>query len=635
FAEVIASEGVDVAAMGIHPVLLDAALHAAVVAGGEVEGGQMLVPYCWQQVCLHSTGAVGARVQIRRAGEQSLVLELADGAGVPVLSVGALLTRAVGADQLQGALGDNTGVGLLELQWAPISVISKVIGSSQVVDWDDFSVQDSADVVVWQWTPPSVSVVEKVYAGTHAVLAVLQAWLAGERDAVLVVKTCGAVGAGAAVITDLAGGAIWGLVRSAQTENPGRIVLVDTDGSVEIPALIATGEPQLLVRQHSVYAARLARVTSAVTGPDTPADTPGGTVLITGGTGMVGAALARHLVAHHHVEQLVLVSRHGPQAPVTAELVAELSGQGVPVLVSACDVADSHAVNALIEQINQQYPPLTGIIHAAGTLDDGLITSLTPQRIDTVLHAKVDGAWNLHHGTEHLDLSMFVLCSSMAAVLGTPAQANYAAANAFLDALAASRQHHGLAGLSLQWGLWEQPSAMTEHLQQADLTRLNRIGLQALSAHHASTLFDTALLHTTHPSLIATDLDHYTLTTAALHTPLPPLFHHLTPHPVRPQATNTTTPTTALAQRLHELPLTQQHELLTHTITTQLAQVLGQNPQEINPHASFQDLGFDSLTALELRNRLKTTTGLTLPATLIFDYPTPTTLAQHLKQQLS
>ncbi|WP_264078922.1 type I polyketide synthase, partial [Mycobacterium szulgai] len=536
FAEVAVGPQVQVGGWGIHPVLLDAALHAAVIARGDLESQPMMVPYCWQQVCLHSGGATAARVQIRPVGDQSLALELADAAGVPVLSVGALLTRAVSPDQLRQALQDKaSGAQLLELVWTPISLAATSIGSSVVVDWNEFSGQHSADVVVWQWsTPPRASVVQQAYAGTHAALAVLQAWLADERDAVLVIHTSGAIADGDGAITDTAAGAIWGLVRSAQTEHPGRIVLIDTDAPVDIPALIATGEPQLMVRHDNVYAARLARVKTAATPPDsatnTHAELPAGTVLITGGTGMVGAALARHLVAGHHVKQLVLVSRHGQHTPATTELVAELNDQGVPVLIHPCDVADPHAVTTLIDHIGQHCPPLTGIIHAAGTLDDTLITSLTPQRLDTVLKAKVDGAWNLHQATEHLDLSMFVLCSSIAAVLGTPAQANYAAANAFLDALATTRHHHGLPALSLQWGLWQQPSALTQHLQHTDLTRLNQLGLHPLTTPQATTLFDTAL-HTNHPTLIATNLDHHTLTTTTQHTPLPPLFHQLTPPP--------------------------------------------------------------------------------------------------------
>ncbi|ORA07807.1 hypothetical protein BST12_28745, partial [Mycobacterium angelicum] len=530
FAEVAVGAGIQVGDWGIHPVLLDAALHAAVIAGGELHDQQMMVPYCWQQVCLHSRGATAARVQIRPAGKHTLALELADGAGVPVLSVGALLTRAVSTDQLRQALPQTTsGPQLLELVWTPITLPATNIQTYTVVDWNERSAQPNAEVVHWQWnTPPQTSVVEGTYTGTHAALAVLQAWLAEERDALLVIHTHGAIAERHGEITDTAAGAIWGLARSAQTEHPGRIVLIDTDTPADIPALIATGEPQLLVRHDHVYAARLARIITTTTAADSATDThpelPPGTVLITGGTGMIGTALARHLVAGHHVKQLVLVSRHAQHSPATTELLTELNNQGVPVLLYPCDVADPHAVTTLIDHIDQHCPPLTAIIHAAGTLDDALITSLTPQRLDTVLKAKVDGAWNLHQATTHHDLSMFVLCSSIAAVLGTPAQANYAAANAFLDTLATTRHHHGLPATSLQWGLWQQPSALTQHLQHNDLTRLNQLGLHPLTTPQATTLFDTAR-HSTHPTLIATNLDHHTLTTTTHHTPLPPLFH--------------------------------------------------------------------------------------------------------------
>ena len=186
----------------------------------------------------------------------------------------------------------------------------------------------------------------------------------------------------------------------------------------------------------------------------------GSTVLITGGTGMAGGALARHLVTRYGVAHVVLVSRSGEQAPGVVALLADLREAGAAVSVRACDVADRDAAAALISELGDQYP-LRGVFHAAGLLDDGLIASLTPGRVDAVLRAKVDGAWNLHELTQNMDLTAFVMFSSMAGIVGTPGQANYAAANSFLDGLAAYRRAHGLPGLSIAWGLWEQSSAMT------------------------------------------------------------------------------------------------------------------------------------------------------------------------------
>ncbi len=227
--------------------------------------------------------------------------------------------------------------------------------------------------------------------------------------------------------------------------------------------------------------------------PDGPGDDfAGGTVLITGGTGMAGSAVARHLVGHHGAAHVMLVSRSGLQADGVAELVAQLQNAGAQVSVLACDVADREAVAGLLAQVPARYP-LRAVIHAAGVLDDGLISSLTPDRMDSVLGAKVDGAWNLHELTRDMDLSAFVVFSSMAGIVGTPGQGNYAAANSFLDGLIGYRRRRGLPGLSMAWGLWEQASAMTQHLGDRDKARMSRVGLSPLSTRQALELFDAAI----------------------------------------------------------------------------------------------------------------------------------------------
>ncbi|WP_219070955.1 beta-ketoacyl reductase, partial [Candidatus Mycobacterium methanotrophicum] len=182
-----------------------------------------------------------------------------------------------------------------------------------------------------------------------------------------------------------------------------------------------------------------------------------GTVVITGGTGMAGSALARHVVVNHGVRQLVLVSRRGPDAPGASELVAELGAAGARVSVVACDAADREALAKVLADVSVQYP-LSAVIHAAGVLDDAVVTSLTPQRVDAVLRAKVDAAWNLHELTRDAGVSAFVMFSSMAGLVGSSGQANYAAANSFLDGLAVHRRADGLPAISLGWGLWDQSS---------------------------------------------------------------------------------------------------------------------------------------------------------------------------------
>ena len=964
FAEVALPEGVSANGMGIHPVLLDAALHAGILSIGAAR--QTALSFCWQGVSLHAAGASRVRVRIAAATEEDAVsIELADTTGRPVLSVRSLLVRPVSADQLQAvisAAADQPSHGLLEVKWSPITLPDTTIEHPPVIRWHDLHTHPStADhtsdaVVLWELEPAEHAgpdVLAWVHAATHRALEVLQSWLATDHPGTLVVLTHHAVALPGQDITDLAGAAVWGLARSAQTENPGRIMLIDTDTPIDAPSLTAIGEPQLLIRAHTTYAPRLTPATTqpvlrmpagesawrlspggggtledlmleaypqadaplqagqarvavqavgvnfrdvlvalgiypgpamlgaegagvvvevgpdvtgvavgdrvmgllspagsvavvdqrvivpmppgrsfaeaasvpvafltayyeladlaamragesvlvhAATGgvgmaavqlarqrgaevfvtasrgkwdtlrdmgfdedhigdsrtlefeakflsttrgrgvdvvlnslagdfvdaslrllprggrfidmgktdireaqaiaqqhpgvhyrafdlaeagaerieqmlaelmllfgadtlhlapvktwdvrcapeafrfisqarhigkvvltmPTIPGSLAAGTVLVTGGSGLVGGVLARHVVNRYGVRHVVLASRAGQRAEGAAALVAELTEAGAQVQVAACDVADRDALAQLLAGLPDQHP-LTGVIHAAGVLDDALVTGLTPERLDTVLRAKVDGAWHLHELTRDKDLAAFVLCSSMAGTIGSPGQANYAAANTFLDALATHRRAGGLAGISLAWGLWEQPSTLTGQLDSRDLARLHRGGLAPLSTSHAVELFDTALI-LDHPTVVTTHLDTAALGDPTVSALLPPLFQNLTRRPRRPLlTTDPATATSTLAQRLHGLTPDQQHTLLMELVRTHTAAVLGHpNPTTLDTNRAFQDLGFDSLSAIELRNRLKTATGLTLSPTLIFDYPTPTTLAQHL-----
>ncbi|MEU0803535.1 SDR family NAD(P)-dependent oxidoreductase, partial [Streptomyces sp. NPDC005970] len=356
---------------------------------------------------------------------------------------------------------------------------------------------------------------------------------------------------------------------------------------------------------------------------------PDGTVLITGGTGTLGAALARHLAATGRARNLLLISRRGLDAPGVSELIAELEELGAQATVAACDAADRAALAELLGRLPAEHP-LTAVIHAAGTLDDATIGSLTPRRLDTVLAAKVDAARHLHELTRHLDLAAFVLFSSAAGVLGSPGQGNYAAANAFLDALAHQRRAAGLPAVSLAWGLWEEASGMTGHLDRTDHTRMARSGLRPLATDEALALFDTALAGGP-PLLLPARID----TRALRGTTPPPLFRSLVrptghrPGPATPDGSS------SLRARLSGLDPAGQSEVLITLVRGHAATVLGHpSPDAIAPDATFRDVGFDSLTAVELRNRLKDATGLRLPATLVFDHPTPAALAQHLGEGL-
>ena len=227
--------------------------------------------------------------------------------------------------------------------------------------------------------------------------------------------------------------------------------------------------------------------------PDPAAPRIPGTVLVTGGTGTLGGLTARHLAAAGKARQVLLVSRSGPAAPGAARLAAEGSAAaGAAVVVAACDVADRGSLAGLLGSVPAGCP-VTGVVHAAGVLDDGVITSLTPGRVNAVMRAKATAAWYLHELTREADLDQFVLFSSAAGVLGSPGQGNYAAANAFLDALAASRRSGGLPAVSVAWGLWDQASGMAGRLSADDQQRMARGGVTVLAVGEGLALLDAAM----------------------------------------------------------------------------------------------------------------------------------------------
>ncbi|MFT3864057.1 MAG: SDR family NAD(P)-dependent oxidoreductase [Solirubrobacterales bacterium] len=352
---------------------------------------------------------------------------------------------------------------------------------------------------------------------------------------------------------------------------------------------------------------------------------PERTVLLTGGTGALGAIVARHLVEAHDARHLLLASRSGPEAEGAEALRSELEALGAEVDLAACDVGDREELTALIGSIDPDHP-LGAVIHAAGVLDDGVVEALDPDRIDRVMGPKADAAWHLHELTADLDLTHFVLFSSVAGTLGSPGQANYAAANAFLDALAARRRAEGLPATSIAWGAWVQGSGLTEGLGEADLARMRRSGIRNLSDEAGLGLFDAAL-RAGAPFALAAALDRPALRAAAGAGALPPVLSGL----VRSTGRGHPTATGSLAARLAALPDAEREESVLATVTAEVAAVLGQaSAAAIEPDRAFKDLGFDSLAAVELRNRLGAATGLALPATIVFDHPSARGLCKEL-----
>ncbi|MFE9069438.1 SDR family NAD(P)-dependent oxidoreductase, partial [Streptomyces violaceusniger] len=677
FAEVALAEDArsDADRFGLHPVLLDAALHATADLAAD-DGGRVRLPYRWTGVSLYATGATTLRVRLSTERPDGVAILLADESGHAVADVDAVMTRSFTTEQLTG--GRMPHESLFRVEWMSVPAGSSgvepdrahwsIVGpdgaelraalessGGRIDEYDDMgalllpdaSATAAPDLVLLPFLTASATdsataeedLVSVTHQATHRALDALQAWLAEERFAGsrLVVVTRGAVAAVSGEgVPDVAAAAVWGLVRSAQAEHPDRFVLVDLE-SVEwaaevIGAAVASGEPQLAVRGGGMHAPRLVRALVPVVPQRGVVWDVDGSVLITGASGVLGGLVARHVVVRHGVRSVVLVSRRGREAVGAAELEAELAELGARVVFEACDVADREALAGVLGRIPVDRP-LRGVVHAAGVLDDGVVESLTPERIDVVLRPKVDAAVYLDELTRGLDLSAFVVFSSAAATFGAAGQGNYAAANMFLDGLAARRRAGGLAGVSLAWGFWAERSDMTGHLGDVDMARMARFGMTPLPADEGLALFDAA--HTTgDPLLVPTRMDVAVLRAHTRPGTTPALLRHLIGAPARrviDAAADDQGGATALVRRLTGLARTEREDVLLELVTDHAGSVLGHTESDaIAPDRAFSDIGFDSLTAVELRNRLNAATGLRLPATLVFDYPTPTAVARHI-----
>ncbi|MFE7268225.1 type I polyketide synthase [Streptomyces sp. NPDC057592] len=951
---------------GLHPALLDSALHA-VGAGGLFPGEAGLqLPFAWEGVELYAAGASSLRVRLAPAGGQAVSVEATDGAGAPVASVRSLAFRPVSADQLREAENRAAAESLFRLEWVPATGAPETGAATGTGAAADLVADAGFQVLTVPGARTGTDVLPGVRERVVNVLTRLQEWLAAESetDARLVVVTRGAVAVAGGEIQDMGAGSVWGLVRSAQTENPGRIVLVDVDvdvdgDGVDVGGVAGLGEPQVVVREGRLFVPRLVRaaagggglvVPSGVAewslqstgkgtlenlallpverpglgegqvrvdvraagvnfrdvlnalgmypGPEVPmgaegagvvaevgpgvrdlrpgdrvmglfsgsfgpsavterrmlapipddwsyvqastvpsvyltayyglvdlaqvrpgdsvlvhaasggvgtaavqlarhlgaevygtaseakwpvlaamgipaeriassrtldfaeafaAETggrgmdvvlnslagefidaslgllprggrflemgktdirdaaavaqsqegvryqafelldagpdrlqgmllellglfregvlslppvrawdirqapealrfmsqarhvgkvvvtmpripdPAGTYLVTGATGTLGGLVARHLVTARGVRSLLLLSRRGADAPGAAELVAELEAAGARVSLVACDASDRDALAAALATVPAEHP-LTGIVHTAGVLDDGVIPELDADRIDTVLRPKADAAWNLHELTRHHhELAEFILFSGGAGTFGGPGQGNYAAANVFLDVLAQHRQAQGLPATAVAWGMWEERSGMTAHLGDAEIARMTRTGMQPLPTDHGLALLDAATA-AGQALLVAARLD---LAAMRRHgettgTGVPPLFQALVRAPARRSlGAAKAVEASSFAQQLAALPAEQAERTLLDLVRTHVAAVLGHaSADTIETGKAFRELGFDSLTAVEIRNRLNTATGLRLPTTLVFDYPTPEVLVDHLRSEL-
>ncbi|HKB52294.1 MAG TPA: type I polyketide synthase, partial [Solirubrobacterales bacterium] len=551
---------------------------------------------------------------------EATAFELWDRDGAPLGRIGSLRRRPLSAEEIGAGRREET---LFGIEWTEVSLTGR----------------DAAppDVELMRCETDGAGSSKAARKAAQTALEALQRWSADESkaDSRLALITQGAMVTADEEVPDSAATAIWGLVRSAQSENPGRFVLIDSDGSeastAALPAALGqTEEPQLALRAGAALAPRLVRLPDAQRREDeAPVFDPDRTVLLTGATGGLGALIARHLVVENGARRLLLVSRSGPEAEGAEELQAELEELGAKVRIAACDVSQRNALAALLDSLPAEHP-LGAVIHAAGALADATIESLGEEDLERVFAPKADAAWHLHELTRDAELSAFVAFSSAAATFGNPGQGNYAAANSFLDALAQRRRAEGLPAISIAWGLWETTSAMTEDLGEVGRKRLERKGVGALTEEQGLALFDAAL-GADRSLAVAIRIQSQGLRSLASVGVLPPIFSGLIRTPRRRAAEASS----ALREHLATLSGEERERALLELVRSQVAAVLGhESADEIGPGKAFQDLGFDSLSAVELRNRLAMVIDMTLPPTLVIDYPTTTELSAFLHSEM-
>ncbi|MDY7086235.1 MAG: SDR family NAD(P)-dependent oxidoreductase [Actinomycetota bacterium] len=629
-------EGMTAEGFHLHPALLDGALNVMrACAALDDLGADALLLFEWSGVALYATGSTQLRVAVeasRTSDGVRLSGWLADSAGQPVARIAGLHLRTATEAQIRVATtATATGAeDLYRVELRPVAADRPAppytrIPATAVPGFLANLTEAPSRILV----DDTGLCADPLEAATGALLA-LQALLGDERLA------AGEI----AWLTDesnpLAAAAVRGLLRSTAAEHPDRIIrLVEVrdDAHAHVgDALAIAGEPEIVLTAAGPHAPRLAAAGPAGSPPRLDS---AGTVLITGGTGELGAAVAEHLVRAHGVTRLLLASRRGADAPGAAELAEHLAAAGAAdVRIAACDMADRDEVAALLGGIDPEHP-LTGVWHLAGVLGDGLLTAQTPGRLAEVFAPKVTGALLLDELTRDRPPAAFVLFSSVAGTFGTPGQTSYASANTVLDELADRRRAAGLAATSLAWGLW-QPAGigLTGHLGRAEFARMSRQGLAPMPVRDGLQLMDAGLLRAG-GNTVPCRLDMAGLRRELDHGGRPaPVLRDL----VRPSlrvASAAATPAGAGVDRLLAMPADRRAAELTALVVREAAVVLGLgSPGEVDPEQALAARGLDSLMAVELRQRLSGRTGLRLPATLAFDHPTPAAIAGLLLSRL-
>ena len=651
---------------GIHPALLDSVLHA--LNGATAPGandGKVLVAFSFADVSLYERGAADLQVRIETSfsgdgRELAAELVLAGADGRCVGRIGEFRARFASPEQVRG-VARPAGDDLLHLGWVESALgdaawnaadhvvvggngaLAEELGVRRVVDVQDARNASRAPKrILVDFSSETDATAAAVHATTLRALEIVKAWLASAdlASSELVFVTRDAVAAAPQTSIALAQAAVWGLVRAARHEHPRRSLrLVDVAGDAPRGPVLrrvftTEGEPELALGANGLRAPRLGPSGYLGAEPTPIRLDPAGTVLVTGGTGELGREIAKHLVMSYGVKHLVLTSRRGMEAPGVDGVVEGLRAAGATtVTVAACDVADIDALAAVVHAIPTGRA-LTAVIHTAGLLDDGMVAALTDAQVTRVLQPKVDGAENLRALTKNAPLAAFVLFSSAAGTIGNAGQAAYAAANAFLDAYAIRLRAEGVPATSIAWGFWEQAGiGMTAHLGAADIQRMKRQGMVPLRVARGLTLFDRAL-ERSDATAFAAALDLRTIEEAGREdtTKIPPALRGLVRAPRR---SPTADGAAALRARLAAMPEMEQEEALLELVRAHVAGVLAlANPAMVSSDDPIEGLGLDSLTAVELRDRLAKKCEVDLPATLVFDYPTPRAIASYLREQM-
>ncbi|MCA2219256.1 type I polyketide synthase, partial [Jidongwangia harbinensis] len=639
----------DADAFHLHPVLLATAMQADLLCQA---GDEMRMPFSWTGVRVRG-GPATPTVRVRTDGATRTVH---DATGAPIAHVAGVVLRPVAPGGF-----DDPDAAVFRLDWPVLDAPPAPPGDWAVLGGDLPGASAHADLAALGAALDAGAAVPEVVfhlladasatpdddlpaatrAATAATLELIRAWLAEPRLAAarLVAVTRGAVPVRPGEpVADLVHAPVWGLIRVAGQEHPGQFGLLDLDGPAPDPATLAaalaTGEPQLAMRAGSPH---VPRIVPAPPAAGEPIDTSG-TVLVTGATGGLGALVARHLAERHEARNLLLVSRSGSAADGATELVADLAALGVAVTVAAVDVADRDDLARVLANLAPDRP-LSAVVHVAAVLDDGVLTGLTADQIDRVFRPKVDALLHLDALTRDLPVGSFVLFSSIASRLAGHGSGSYSAANAFVDAFAARRHADGRPVVSLAWGLWAESGGMAGRLNRTGLAGIASAGLTPMDAAEALRLLDAAATAATDPTadalLLPLRLERALMRAAAARGELPATLDRLVRVPRRTAGAADAGGAETLVRRLAAAGPGERQRILTELVRTQVAAVLGYGrPADVDPDRAFRELGFDSVSALHLRNRLNAATGLRLPTTVVFDSPTVTAIAERVAGDL-